>query len=299
MEERVTGLFHIQALYVLAFNILIFFYHLLGDNLGIAIIVFTLVLKFLTLPFSLRQIKSAKKNRKFQEKYKQIQNKYKNATGKKKEKMTKELASLQAEYLPGQLGGCLPMILQLAFFFQVYYVLTNLLQRGTQAFNEVAYEFIPKFSQGAEINLDFFGINLGKSPSDIGLDNFSAVWPYLLLVLLVGAAQFLNSRIISGLNAIPGKKDQKREKSIKKNKKKKSQEIEQDLSFGDALAEASKNTLYIFPVITMAISLGLPSGLALYWTVSSGFAIIQQLIINKDKVIEKINVLKNKLKNNK
>jgi YidC/Oxa1 family membrane protein insertase len=299
--KPVTGLLFIEVLYALAFNVLVVFYRGLGNNLGIAIIVFTLFLKFLTLPFALRQVSTAKKSKEFQEKYKALQQKHKDD----KEKLTKELASLQSEYLPAQLGGCLPMILQLLFFFQVYYVIINTINVGPEAFNAIRYPFIPAFASGETINLSFLGMNLGHSAASIGFANIGAVLPYLILVLLVGVTQFISGRVTSGMSIIPGRnkiqadakansnaavaKKDSNSKSSKKNKDAKGKvgkdgKVAEDFSFGDAMQESSKQMLYILPVMTMMLSLSFPAGLSLYWTVTSGFAIIQQLIMNRDKV---------------
>lgn len=290
-----TGFLFIQPLYALAFNLLIVFYRLFGQNLGLAIITFTLAIKLATLPFSIRQANSAKKNKEFQEKYKAIQAKHKNA--KDKEKMTQELAQLQSEYLPAQLGGCLPTILQLLFFFQVYYVVINSINVGVHAFNDVNYDFIPEFPADATLDLTFLGMNLGQSASQIGFNNFGAVLPYLLLILLVGLTQFVSSRVLSGLNMMPGqkqteaeagkggKKDNKKDKKSKaanKSGKEGKAEVQEDLSFSDALQQSTQSTLYILPLMTMALGLTFPAGLSLYWTISNGFVIIQQLVVNRE-----------------
>ncbi len=325
MEDLITGGFlFIQPLYDLAFNLLIVFYRLFGENLGVAIIMFTLALKFATLPFSIRQVNSAKKSREFQTKYKELQAKHKNS--KDKEAMTKELTKLQSEYLPAQLGGCLPLILQLLFFFQVYYVIINSLRAGTEAFNSVRYSFVPAFSEGEVLDLGFFGINLGQSPATIGFDSIELVFPYVILVLLVGASQFISSRVMMGLSTLPGsdkeekdkpeerlsktkaKKAEKAERQSKKeikgetkeknkednkseSSKDKTKDVKEDLSFSDALQQSSQSMIYILPFMTMLISFSFPAGLSLYWTVTSGFAIIQQMIVHRKKVIEKIRTL--------
>jgi hypothetical protein len=104
-------------------------------------------------------------------------------------------------------------------------------------------------------------------------------------------------RVMSGLKALPGEDDEgkqeeseeqeseeKTKKKGKKGKKKEDDMPEEDMSFTDALQESMQSTMYIFPIMTMVISASFPSGLALYWTVNSGFVIIQQIIVNWKKV---------------
>ncbi len=286
--ELVTGFLFIQPLFDLAYNMLVIFYNVAGDNLGWAIIIFTLVVKFITLPFTIRQQKTAEKNRDFQTKYKAVQAKYK---GKKDQKsrdlLARELATLQAEFLPGQLGGCLPLILQLLFFFQVYFVIINIIQVGAESFNQVRYSFVPAFAEGEVINLNFLGLDLSQSAGSIGLNNIEQVWPYILLTFIVGFSQYVSSRVLAGLPIMPGRGG-KDGKDSKKNKDKNGKEVKEDLSFSDALQQSSQQMMYFLPIMTMVISINFFAGLSLYWSVNSGFAIIQQAIVNRKKIIAKL-----------
>lgn len=127
-------IFH-NLFYVPIFNLLMFLYQLFAQNLGLAIIGVALVAKLVTLPLSRMQIKSAEKNREFQSRTNEIKKKFKND----KEKLSQELARLQAEYLPGQLGGCLNLIIIIVLLIQVRNVVVNLVNQGVHAFNQVAY----------------------------------------------------------------------------------------------------------------------------------------------------------------
>lgn len=313
--EITTGFLYIEPLYIFAFNILIVFYNFVGANLGLAIILFTLVLRFIMLPFSIRQVNSAKKSREFQEKYKEIQEKYKQKD-KNQEEMTKELAALQAEYLPAQLGGCLPLILQLLFFFQVYYVLINIIGVGPAAFNEINYDFVPEFAAEATVNVDFFGINLARSAGTAASESAGEILtiaPYAILVILVGVTQFASMRVMTGLSQARKDKKEEQENSpnksqkskaaASKNKKSKKESSSkdsppEDLSFADAMQEAQRSTLFILPVITMLVAVNFPAGLSLYWTVTSGFVIIQQIIVNWKEIGPRLQKFKQSLSTN-
>ena len=283
MTEITTGFLFIQPLYDLAFNMLIGLYRLLGENIAVAIIVFTLLLRFITLPFSLKQASTATKNKDFQAKYAEIQAKYKNKEDR--EKMTLELGQLQREYLPAQLGGCLPLILQLVFFFQVYYVITNILNVGAPAFNMVNYDFIPflrDFGSSEVINLNIWGINLGQSASQVGLGaGFWAILPYGILMLLTGITQFWSNRVSMGMSPAPEKKE---DKMILDKNGKPVEKKPEDMSFTDAMAQSSKSMMYIMPIMITVFSYSFPAGMGIYWTINNGFAIIQQAITHRHKI---------------
>lgn len=290
--ETITGFLFIAPLYQLAYNFLVLIYRNFGNDLGVAIIVFTLALRLITLPFTFRQIANAKKNKEFQDKYKLLQAKHKGD----KEKLAAELTKLQAEYLPAQIGGCLPLILQILFFFQIYYVVRNTVEVGVQSFNRINYSFIPEFAATKVFDLNFFGINLGKSPAqiigksitDINLDDIEKAWPYLVLVLLVGLSQFIASKVsleLAGMGKTPEDKLAEAKKREAARQKLKKGEPE-DVSFADAMQQSSRQMVYFLPFMTMLFATGFPAGLALYWTVNSGFAIIQQIILKKDLIIQ-------------
>ncbi len=117
------------------FNLLIFFYNLFAENLGLSILVLALLTRLVTYPLTRRQIKSAEKNQEFQKRMTEVKKKFKH----NEEQQAKELAKIQAEFLPAQLGGCLNIIISLIFLIQVRNVVVNLVNEGTHAFNEVAY----------------------------------------------------------------------------------------------------------------------------------------------------------------
>ena len=135
------------------FNLLMFFYSIVG-NLGIAIILIAVVSRLITWPLTRRQMKNAEKNKDFQKEVNSIKKKYK----KNKEKQAQELAKIQAKYLPGQLGGCLNMIIALILLIQVRNVIINLVDQGVHAFNQVAYvesqELPEDYIKIPEIKLD-------------------------------------------------------------------------------------------------------------------------------------------------
>lgn len=127
-------IFH-NLFYVPIFNLLMYFYGLFSSNLGLAIIGVALVAKILTYPLTRKQVQSAKKNKEFQERSKDIKKKFKND----QEQLAKEMAKIQAEFLPGQLGGCLNLIVVIVLLIQVRNVIINLVNQGVHAFNSVAY----------------------------------------------------------------------------------------------------------------------------------------------------------------
>ena len=94
-----------------------FFYNLIG-NYGIAIILFSLVVKLLMIPLSIKQQKSQQKSIKLQDEMKQIQFKYKNDP----EKLNQETMALYKRENMSPFSGCLLAIIQMILLFSVFYM---------------------------------------------------------------------------------------------------------------------------------------------------------------------------------
>ena len=94
-----------------------FFYNLIG-NYGISIILFSLVVKLLMIPLSIKQQKSQKKSIKLQDEMKQIQFKYKNDP----EKLNQATMELYKRENMSPFSGCLLAIIQMILLFSVFYM---------------------------------------------------------------------------------------------------------------------------------------------------------------------------------
>lgn len=100
-----------------------FFYNLTASlgfpSYGIAIIILTIVIKVLLLPFALKQIKSMKSMQEIQPKVAALQKKYKNDRAK----LSIEMQKLYREHNISPLAGCLPLLIQMPFLVSIFYAL--------------------------------------------------------------------------------------------------------------------------------------------------------------------------------
>jgi YidC/Oxa1 family membrane protein insertase len=97
----------------------------IGDkvgNGGLAIVVFTIIVRTLILPVTVRSIKSMKAMQDIQPKLKELQKKYKSD----RMKMQQETMALYQAYGVNPIAGCLPMLLQLPIFIGVYKAINGL-----------------------------------------------------------------------------------------------------------------------------------------------------------------------------
>ncbi len=184
--SAIVDIFNI-TLYQPLFNALIWLYNNLpGQDLGIAIIVLTVVIRLILYPLSKKAIASQKSISKLQPKIKEIQKKYKN-----KEEQAKAMMELYKEYKINPMAGCLPLLIQFPILIALYRVFITGL--NSDKFN-LLYSFVrPPDS----LNTIFLGI--------VDLSQRSVV-----LALIAGFFQFIQSKMIMPQKPTSQAKDNKK-----------------------------------------------------------------------------------------
>jgi len=175
------------VLYRPLFNALVFLYEYLpGHDFGIAIIVLTIIIRFLLYPLMTQSIRSQKVLSGLQPKIQEIQSKYKDD----KEKQGRAMMELYQREKINPLGGCLPLLIQLPILIALYQVFWKGFQ-PEQLKN--LYSFV-HFS--GQINPLFLGI--------VNLDQ-----PSVFLAVLAGVTQFIQTKMMTPkTKKTEGKKDQ-------------------------------------------------------------------------------------------
>lgn len=227
------------------YNTLIFFYNIVpGHDFGIAVILTTLVLKFLLIPLSKKQIESQKKMQELQPKIKELQQKHKND----KEKQTKAIMEFYKENKTNPFSGCLPLIIQLFFLIAIYRVIINISEAGFMINPSDLYAFIP--DPGAINHFFLSFMDLTK--------------PNYVLAFLSAIAQYYQTKMFFQKQNMSPSKD--------------AASTEPDFA-----AIMNKQMLYLGPGLTFFIGATFPAALALYWLFSTLFMIFQQMVIFKPK----------------
>ena len=93
---------------------------------GLAIIIFTIIVKTLLLPLTLKSIRSMKAMQEIQPKIKELQKKY----GKNREELQKQTMALYSAHQVNPVAGCLPMVIQIPIFWGVYHAILPLAKGG-------------------------------------------------------------------------------------------------------------------------------------------------------------------------
>jgi len=246
-----------EIIYRPLFNLLVWFYNVIpGHDIGLAIVLMTLFVRVLLYGMNSRSIKSQRQLQEIQPKIKEIQQQYKND----KEKQAKKLMELYQKNKINPLSGCLPLLIQLPILIALYRVFMNGFKDESLSMLYQNYVYNPGHLNPVSLNF----VNLSV--------------PNVYLAFVAGILQYYQTKMLMGT-----KEDKKEDKD--ENKDKTAEDTTQDFA-----KIMNKQMIYLMPVMTFMFALSFPSGLALYWAVTTAFAIIQQyLIMKKQKMEENIN----------
>ena len=236
-------------------NGLILFYNLLWQNMGLAIIGFSLFLRFATNPLTKPYMASMKKIKEVEPLIKKLKLKY--------DKDQKGLMAAQTE-LYKQKGinpsaGCLPYILNIVIMIALFNVFTHVLSTNGDSMSKLnALLYTPlKMSENANLNTGFLYLDVRKPD----IFNFSGI-PFPIpgpFIILAGLLQFFSAKMMAPIV--------KKEEKIAKETK----------GQADDMAVAMQSSMvYTFPLMTIFFGVKFPSGLALYWLLFSVFQMFQQ-----------------------
>ncbi|GAB4535149.1 MAG: YidC/Oxa1 family membrane protein insertase [Anaerolineae bacterium] len=160
-------------------------------SFGLAIILFTLVIKLLTLPLTLQQLRASKAMQDLQPELQQLQKKYKGD----REKLAQAQMELYKQAGVNPLGGCLPMVVQLPIWFALYRALFQLAQQGV--LNE-GFLWIPSLAGPVD---QFQGLSwLWPLPPAVG---WGAAAAYLVLPVLTIVSQIVVQKMMTPTNPDP------------------------------------------------------------------------------------------------
>lgn len=155
-------------------NLLVWLYNVVpGHDLGLAIILLTVIIKIALLPLSKQSIKSQKALQDIQPKVEEVKKKY----AGKKEEMGRAMMEIYKQNKVNPFSSCLPLLIQIPFLIAVFQVFRTGLQNGVL---NLVYPFIERPESINSISLGFF--DLSK--------------PIVLFAVLAGAAQFWQAKMM-------------------------------------------------------------------------------------------------------
>jgi len=235
---------------------LILFYQVLGQNLGLAILAFSVFLIFIMKPLTKPYMESMKKIKELEPQLAKLRAKY----GKDKLKFSQAQTDLYKEKKINPAAGCIPYLLQFVILIALFRVFTGTLSTDGKAVATInKYLYTPlKFSQTATLNTKFLYLDISK-PDTFQVPGLPFALPGLFL-LLAAVAQFLSVKITAPYISAEKKIAQKTKGQA-----------------DDMQVAMQQSMTYTLPLMTLVFGFRFPSGLALYWLVFSVVNVLQQV----------------------
>lgn len=252
------------------FNLLIAIYGILpGSDFGVALIIFTIIVRLAMWPLVKKQLHQTKVMRSIQPELKKIKAKAKG----NRQVEAQLMMELYRERGVSPFGSIGLLLIQLPIFIALFRVIQIMTLHRDQI-AAYTYDFLEKLGpvhaiiidKNHQFNESLFGvINLTKHA--VGSEGI-----YIPLLLLAGLASFLQYIQSKQTTPVPAEKRRLRDIMKESAEGKKSDQAE-------ISAAMSQNMIKIFPFITFFVAIYLPGALVLYYAASSGVAVIQQKIV--------------------
>lgn len=273
------------------FGYVLEFFYGFFHNYGIALILFSLAVKVILLPLSMKQKKSMMKTSRLQPKVKQIEL----ACGDDKQKYQQEVNQLYKDEGVSMMGGCLWSLLPLLILFPLYNVIREPLQyllhltdsqvesvkAAFAAAKDIDVKKVDAYWQYAaaadmatygkgivenvkSINFNFLGINLGEQPS----------WRFWKMRSWSEIGGLLIPIVSGGLNYLAMFISQKTNDTV----------ITDDAGNKDAAsatAQTGKAMTFMMPLVSVVFGYIMPLGLSIYWIAQSILGIVQDYFLTK------------------
>ena len=222
-------------------NALLFFYDLLGNNFILAIAVFTILIRLITLPLNMRQQRSMMRTQEIQPQIQAIQKKYRDNPQKMQEEFRK------IGYNPADtLTGCLPTLLQFPILIGLYRAIVLVLGSTPQALFDLVPRVYPAINLTGLIPVENKFLWLNMSQPDA----------LFVLPILVFASMFVQQKLLTPNTAKQGGQD-------------------------NPAASMTQSMQYTMPLMFGLFSLQFPSGLSIYFILANLIGIVQGLYMRR------------------
>lgn len=166
-------------------NALLFLYAYLGQSFIIAITVFTVILRLITLPLQVKQVNASRRMAQLQPRVAELQKRY----GGDKARLAEEQQKLYKQAGVNPLGGCLPTLIQFPIWIGLFQSINDILaDTPIELMNlgQNVYDGFPRFTEIVPLQSHFLWLNLARPDPT----------PFVLPIL-VGGTMWLQQRMMT------------------------------------------------------------------------------------------------------
>ena len=218
-------------------NSLVLLYYVFFNNFGLSIIAFTVIVRVLMIPLSVKQSRQMKAMSALQPKLKELQARYPND----KARASQETMRLYREHGVNPIGCLGPMIVQMPIFFGLFWALRRTLPSTPESLADLSrhlYSWLPQVNEAVPLDGSFLWLDLAKYSSQNPVP--------LLLPVLVGSSMWVTQKMTTTPAVSPQQES------------------------------TNRMMLWMMPIMFGFFTLNFESGLALYWIVSNVVGVVIQ-----------------------
>ncbi|WP_427005541.1 membrane protein insertase YidC [Pseudarthrobacter sp. H2] len=225
-----------------------------GWTWTLSIIGLVLVIRAALIPVFVKQIKAQRGMQLLQPDLKKMQDKYKGKTDQlSRQAMAQEQMALYKKHGTNPFSACLPMLIQMPFFFALFQVLSGIstAKASGEGIGAMSHEQVRQFDESS-----IFGAPLSASLLHGGAGgNEVAVWVLsILMILAMTASQFITQKQIMAKNM-------------------------SEEAMASPFMKQQKMMLYILPVVFGVGGINFPIGVLIYWTTTNLWTMAQQFFV--------------------
>ncbi len=229
-----------------------------GWTWTLSIIGLVLVIRAALIPVFLKQVNAQRRMRLLQPDLKVLQDKYKGKTDPlSRQAMAQEQMALYKKHGTNPFSACLPMLIQMPFFFALFQVLSGVSTATAQVegIGAMSAEQVKQFDEST-----IFGAPLSASLLHGGGGNEMSVWILaIVMILAMTASQFITQKQIMAKN------------------------MSEEARASPYMAQ-QKVILYGLPVIFGVGGIVFPIGVLIYWTTTNLWTMGQQFFVGWDRM---------------
>ena len=170
-------------------NFLVLLSHVLFSSFGLAIIALTIIVRFIMLPLTLRQIRSSRAMTTLQPKLQEIQKKF----GKDRQRLQQEVSKLYKEAGVNPMGCLWPLLIQLPIWIALYQSILKAVAASPEELLHLSERLysLPILHQTVPLESGFLWLNLGRPDS------------FYLMPILVGGTMWIQQKMMTVPTADP------------------------------------------------------------------------------------------------
>ena len=223
-----------------------------GWTWTLAIIGLVLVIRAALIPVFVKQIKAQRGMQLLQPDLKKLQEKYKGKTDQlSRQAMAQEQMAMYKKHGTNPFSACLPMLIQMPFFFALFQVLSGISQAKDQGagIGAMSHEQVEEFDASS-----IFGAPLSAALLHGGAGNTAVVVLSIVMILAMTASQFITQKQIMAKNM-------------------------SEEAMASPFMRQQKMMLYILPIVFGVGGINFPIGVLIYWTTTNLWTMGQQFFV--------------------